>query len=212
MVAFSPGVLQVVRGGTTGSLGIEDGDGMRTSITKVVFAALALTACLPGCGGSKNASTARVTYVTKYAAVEFTFPPGWYEDKDEHDYDLRTISPSESMNTGVFAYMRVDIAADATPTDIFWKQINDMKSKTAHFEEFKAIQKIEGVDKTITSIVYKGDEGLGRYCYRFSLIEFKEDASKFAVAIQVATPGRWVESEPVLNEIMNSAKALPDKS
>ena len=116
------------------------------------------------------------------------------------------------FNTGVFSYSRTDVAADAAPAGMLWNQINDFKSKRGNFKEFKAIQKSEHDDKTITSIVYQGDKDLLRYCYRFSLIEFKADDSKFAVVIQVTLPEKWNQSEPVLSEITNTARAVPLKN
>lgn len=183
---------------------------MRTSLNKFPFLALAVAVCLLGCSSRNETSSARVSYVTQYTAIEFTFPAGWYKNPKEHPYDLQCFSPLHRMNTGVFAFKKDDVPVDLTPVDIFWQQINDLRSKRQHFEEFVPIQKYEHVDKTVTSITFLGDIGSSRYCYRFSLIEFKEDNTKFAVVLQVVTPEDWDQSEPVLNEITNSAKSLLD--
>jgi hypothetical protein len=73
----------------------------------------------------------------------------------------------------------------------------------------EAIQTHEHGDTTITSIAYTGEKDSSRNCYRFSLIEFKTDASKYAVLIQVALPGEWDQTKPVLDEIAKFAKPLP---
>lgn len=114
------------------------------------------------------------------------------------------------MNTGVFVFKSIDLAADSEPIDTFWKQVNDVKSKRDRFEELEALQTLNYDDKTVTSITYLGEKDSSRYCYRFSLIEFKADNSKFAVVLQVALPGEWEKSKPILQEIVRSARLLPD--
>jgi len=151
-----------------------------------------------GCGGQSDRRAARVSFATKYAPIAFTFPAGWHENPQENPYDLQCFSPSERMNTGVFAFKKVDIAADSTPIDIFWEQIKDLKSKRKHFQEFEPIQTHELADKTVTSITFIGDKDSSRNCYRFSLIQFKADDSRFAVVLQVAIPGEWNTSKSVL--------------
>ncbi len=126
----------------------------------LAFVALAAAVCLLGCSGRNDTSSARVSFVTKYAPIEFTFPAGWYENSEEHPYDLQCFSPFHRMNTGVFAFKKVDVATDSTPIDILWQQIDDLRSKRKHFEEFETIQKHEHGDKTVTSITYLGDKGV----------------------------------------------------
>ncbi|MGH9908979.1 MAG: hypothetical protein ACRD8U_25755, partial [Pyrinomonadaceae bacterium] len=77
------------------------------------------------------------------------------------------------------------------------------------FEELEALQTLNYDDKTVTSITYLG-ENSSRYCYRFSLIEFKADNSSFAVVLQVAFPDEWEKSKPILGEIIRTARPLPD--
>lgn len=190
-------------------IGIGESD-MRAYVNKVAFVALAVGVCLLGCRGQNDISAAPVSFVSKYAPIKFTFPAGWYENPEEHPFDLQCFSRSQRMSTGVYAFKKVDLAVDSSPIDILWLQIDDLKSKRKHFEEFEAIQKHEDGDKTVTSVTYLGDKGSSRNCYRFSLIEFKEDESQFAVVLQVAIPGDWDQSEPILKEITKSAQSLDD--
>lgn len=152
----------------------------------------------------------RVSFVTKHAPIEFSFPPGWHENRDDNPYDLQCSSSSKNMNTGVFVFKRIDLAAASEPIDTFWKQVNDLKSKRGGFEELEALQTLRYDDKTVTSITYLGEKDSSRYCYRFSLIEFKADNSKFAVVLQVALPSEWEKSKPILEEIIRTARPLPD--
>ena len=174
------------------------------------LSALAITIALVGCTGRNEASSARVSFVTEYAPMEFSFPAGWYATPEDNPYDLQCFSQFQRMNTGVFAFKKGDIAADAAPIDTFWAQIEDLKSKRRNFKEFEAIQTLEHDDKTVTSIAYIGDKDASRNCYRFSLIEFAADDNRFAVVLQVAVPGEWERRKPILEEITRSAKLWPD--
>lgn len=180
--------------------------------TVAIAAAASVAATVGCCPDGPSRSAKRVSFVTDYAPIAFSFPAGWYENPDDHPYDLQCFSADETMNTGVFAYKRIDIAADAAPIDIFWEQVNDIKSKRRNVEEWEAIQTRKYDDKTVTSVTYVGDKGASRFCYRFSLIEFQPDDSRFAVALQVAIPGDWKRSKPVLQRITRSARPLPDQN
>lgn len=183
----------------------------RNPVNAVALAATAMVVAFLGCTGRNERIPARVSFATKYAPIEFSFPAGWYANSADNPYDLQCFSQSKRMNTGVFAYKTLDIAAGSTPIDIFWQQINDLKSKRKNFEELEALQKREHADKTITSITYIGDKDSSRNCYRFALIEFAADDSRFAVVLQVGIPGEWEKSKPALEEITQSAKPLPDR-
>lgn len=115
------------------------------------------------------------------------------------------------MTIGVFAFKKVDLETDSTPTDIFWEQVNDIKSKRKNILEKEALQKHDFGDKTITSVTYVGEKDSSPNYYRFSLIEFKRDSSKFAVTLQVVLPEDWEKSESLLKEIVESAMPLSDR-
>jgi hypothetical protein len=152
-----------------------------------------------------------VTFVSNYAPIEFSFPQGWYVNTDENPYDLQCFSQAQDMNTGVFVYRKLDlVAADSTPLDTYWDVINDLGTKRTNFEEFEKLEKHETEDKTVTTVTYKGEREGESYCYRFSLIEFREDDSKFAVLLQVALPEEWNNSKPVLEAITLSAKSIAE--
>jgi hypothetical protein len=149
---------------------------MRNSNFLVAITVSAIFIVLLSCARIDRGS-ARVSFVTKYASIEFSFPPGWQENRDDHPYDLQCSSSSKNMNTGVFVFKRIDLATDSKPIDTFWKQVNDLKSKRGSFEELEALQTLNYDDKTVTSITYLGEKDSSQYCYRFSLIEFKADDS-----------------------------------
>lgn len=159
-----------------------------------------------GCDDRNHTSSARVSFVTEVVPIEFSFPAAWYENTNEHPYDLQCLSRDERLNTGVFVFPKADLAAGTTPLDIFWEQVNDLKGKRKNFEELESLQTHEYADKTITSISYSGEKDLSRNCYVFSLIEFKGDKDTFAVVIQVALPSEWEQSKSTLNEIIQSAQ------
>lgn len=162
---------------------------------------------LPACAVTDKGSSF-VSFNTEYAPIEFQFPSGWYENKEDNPYDLQCFSRFQEMNTGVFVFKKIDIASDSTPLDIFWTQVDDIKTKRNNFEVFESIQSYEYDDKTLTTATYIGDKASKRFCYKFTLIEFKADDSKFAVVLQVAIPGQWEKSKPILEKIMQSARSL----
>jgi hypothetical protein len=177
-------------------------------ITLSLAAISLLSSALAGCG-PKPQPALPLVLITKTAPIEFTFPAGWQVNADENPYDLQCLAPLERMNTGVFAFRKIDLAAEATPAAILQEQIDDLASKRKNFQEVEARRTQELADKTITSVTYAGEKDLARNYYSFSLIEFKADQSKFAIAIQVAVPGEWAESKPVLEAIVRSARPLP---
>jgi hypothetical protein len=183
---------------------------MRHFTWAVTLATSAITLALLGCNG-KGEGSGPVSFVTKDAPIEFSFPAGWFVNPKDNPYDLHCFSPREDLVTGVFASEKVNLAADATPTDIFWAQIKDLKSRRRNVEELEALRTQEYDDKTVTSITYLGDKDSNRNCYTFSLIEFRADNSKFAVVIQTAFPEDWKTSKPVLEAITRSARPLPDR-
>ena len=173
------------------------------------FVTLSLTVSLFWACAAHNCSAADpVSFKTAYGAMEFTFPPGWFQNPEKHPYDLQCFSPDEQMNTGVFVYLKVDLAADANPHEILDFQVNDMRSKRRNFTELAAENRVAAAGKTLTSVAYTGEKGMSRYVYRFTLIEFDDDPSQIAVALQIAIPGRWQESEPVLEAITRSVRSL----
>lgn len=142
------------------------------------FFALVLVASLPACAINDKTSSF-VSFTTEYAPIEFQFPSGWFKNKEEHPYDLQCFSRFEEMNTGVFVFRKMDLAADATPLDIFWAQVDDIKSKRKNFEEFESLRTHEYDDKTLTTATFLGDLDSRRFCYRYTLIQFKGDDSIF---------------------------------
>jgi hypothetical protein len=173
------------------------------AVAVVSVAAVALLRC-------EEKRDARVAFVTKGAPIEFSFPAGWHLNPEDNPFDLQCLSRFQELNTGVFAFRKVDVALDSTPTDIFWVQVDDLKSKRRNFEELEPLQKREYEDKTVTSITYLGDKDSKRNCYTFSLIEFRADDSRFAVVLQVSSPGQWKENKPILESITRSARSMPD--
>lgn len=149
-----------------------------------------------------------VTFATAYGAMEFTFPPGWYKNPDKHPFDLQCFAPDEQLNTGIFVYLKPDLAAGDTPHDVLDFQIDDLHSKRENFTELVAEKRVAAPGKTLTSIAYTGERGGVRYVYRFTLIEFDDDPGQFAVALQIALPERWPASAPILDAITRSARSL----
>jgi hypothetical protein len=149
--------------------------------------------------------------VTKDTPVEFTFPAGWRLNSEEHPFDLQCLSSSEDMNTGVFVYRREDVSLDSKLTDFFQTRVDDLKSKRRNVEDLDALQRREFDDKTVTSVSFLGDKDHARHCYTFSLIEFRQENSPFAIVLQVSMPGDRKTSVSLLGSIVRSARLLPEQ-
>ena len=112
------------------------------------------------------------------------------------------------MNTGVFLYKSEDLSKQSTPQRIFERQIDDLKSKRKNFTIIEPKQTETLGDKRITTAVYSGERNVSRYYYKFTLIEFTENREQFLVALQVAIPSEWSQSQPILEEITRSARVV----
>src|SRR5436190_13553248 len=149
---------------------------------------LAFVLLLVGCGGQNGVAPVRaqnrVVFVTKLTPIEFSFPAGWYENPAKNPFDLQCFSPSEEVKAGVFAYRKAEFP-DQTTLSAMEDQITDFSSKRQKFLEMEPIQTREYPDMKVTSATYTGEKDSVTYCYRFSLLEFKSDAGRFAVVLQV---------------------------
>ena len=154
------------------------------------------------------AGSGKVSFTSDYSPVQFEFPGGWYLNDKEHPFDLQVFSAAQEMNTGVFVYKAADIGADAKPIDVFHDQLADMESKRRNFEVVEPEISYEHSGKRFTTATFAGDKDDSRYYYRFTLIEFPEDASRFAVSLQIALPELWQDSKPILEAITHTATPL----
>ncbi|MBN2340417.1 MAG: hypothetical protein JXX29_00555 [Deltaproteobacteria bacterium] len=157
--------------------------------------------------GAKIAATP-TWYKTKDMAATLQFPKGWYENTDEHPYELQCHSELRNMTTGVFVYQMVDLSNDYTPRKLLDYQINDLMSKRKNTGVVEKETTFKDEGKTITQVVYSGDKGVSKHYYVFSLIEFGKPELPVLVTIQVAVPSQWKKSKDVLVDIIRSAKLL----
>jgi hypothetical protein len=161
---------------------------------------------------SYGASSPKAVFITKYSRIEFAFPPGWRLSREANPYDLQCFSKNEEMATGVFVFKQEDLASTATPADRFNEQIADLKSKRSQFKVLEPLSKSAKGQATFTTVTYSGEKGASRYCYKFTLVEFKSDDSKFAVLIQTSLAGDWKNAKPIFEEITYSARPLKDET
>jgi hypothetical protein len=139
-------------------------------------------------------------------SIDLEFPSGWYENKDEHPFDLQYFSQNQDTNTGIFLYDLEDLPTNSTPQGIFAAHIDDLKSKRDNFTVLEP-EKIERIDdKTLTTIVYSGDKDASNNYYKFTLIEFAKNPTQFLVALQVSVPSEWSKNKPILENIIRSAE------
>ena len=146
----------------------------------------------------------KVSFTSEDVPIEFLFPNGWHKNPDKHPFDLQCLSPTENMNTGVFATKQLNPKTGLKPLDIFLKQVAGLKSKRTNIATLEEQSKLvlEGKRITFTSFSAERDGSSG--CYRVSLIEF-DDTESFAITIQVALPEEWDHNKSVLMEINRSA-------
>jgi hypothetical protein len=116
-----------------------------------------------------------VKFVTNNRPIEFTFPNGWYLNKEKNPFDLQCFSRQENMNTGVFAYSRKEFP-NMTLRDVLQQHVDDVKSKRQNFSERESLQTKELTDKKLTTVAYIAEKDGSKNCYRFTLIEFSRKA------------------------------------
>lgn len=174
------------------------------NILKIVFSSALIIFCNPAYSGSE-----KPTFLTQSGLVEFTFPSGWYENTDDHPYDLQVFSKGAKEATGVFEFLAADLAEDFQAKDIFAMQIADIESKRKNFKPF--IYKSANIDKEkiITTETYIAEKNSFRYVYIFSLIEFKQTGTVLVV-LQTSTPSNWEGNRDILLGIVRSAKVAQD--
>jgi len=170
---------------------------------------LAVTLFVVGCSSPQNTDNP-VSFVTGYSPISFTFPAGWQKNPDKHPFDLQTQSQFEEYNTGVFVFKAEDLAVDSSPSVILQTQIEDLRSKRDNFEELEPLRETIVDGAKISEVSYVGEKDSQKNCHRFVLIEFLEDTSKFAIAIQNVRPEAWEKAKPIFEAIARSAKPLPN--
>jgi len=151
-----------------------------------------------------------VKAITQTTPIEFTFPEDWIPNPDEHPFDLQWQDKQLHMTTGVFAMHKEDIPDGSSVPGLYELQIDDLRGKRDNFTTVKAAQVQERDGKKLTTTVFQGEKGGEKYYYRFTLIEFLRNDSKFAIVMQNSFPEHWNENEPVFEMITNSARALDE--
>jgi hypothetical protein len=178
---------------------------MRKITPSAGAAALFLFVIAASCNYGGKVAGPPVTFVTKYAPIEFSFPAGWQVNPEQNPYDLQCLSPKNDMNTGVFAYKIEDLQAGSSPQKILQLHIDEIRSKRENFEELEAQERYVHGGKTITAVTYSGDKDNSPNYYRFALVEFENDSDRFAVLLQVSLPEAWKRSKPILRGIAETA-------
>lgn len=147
-----------------------------------------------------------VSFATSNGLVELDFPRGWYQNKEEHPYDLQCFSKDQRMTSGVFFFAQADLAENVTPQVILQMQVEDMRSKRGNFKLVEQQRSLSAVKNSLTSVVYSGEKDASRYYYSFTLVQFAERPEMFLVLLQVAMPSEWSEQKPILEQIAASAR------
>lgn len=174
-------------------------------MVKCLITAFLLLA-ISGCGSKPVAAENGPYFTTSDGALEFQFPPGWFQNPKEHPFELQCFSKDESLATGVFVFKRSELAKDASPQNIFDLQIDDVRRKRENFRIFEELQSASVAGKALTTIVYLGEKGSSRNYYKFTLIEFTENPEVFAVLVQTAVPEKWEKGQQDLVDILKSAR------
>lgn len=158
-----------------------------------------------GCGREATSGSDQQRFAVANGLVEFTFPAGWYENEEQHPFDLQCFSKDQRMNTGVFLYAKEDQAQDISPRDLLEQHIQDLRSKRKNFKMLEEERVVQLPGKTLTTVVYSGEKDSSKSYYRFTLIEFAENSAPIPIVLQVSVPSTWNENRPDLEAITASA-------
>jgi hypothetical protein len=180
---------------------------MKRTFLVVAAAAIVVVA---GCGVTDRVGNQGgpeyVSFSTDDGLIEFRFPAAWHENPEDHPFDLNCFSKFETMTTGVFVFLREDLATGFTPLDTLQNQIGDLESKRGNFRVVEPMAVKDHAGKRLTTVVYSGEKGSGKYYYRFTLIEFSDNPNLFAVALQNTFPSDWHQNEAIFDGITKSAR------
>jgi len=160
---------------------------------------------IAGCGLNPAGAGVAQYFATANGPVEFEFPAGWYQDR-EGPYDLQCTSGDEQMTTGIFLFLKADLADDLTAPQLLELQIDDLRSKRQNFQVLEAQQTVQLPDKQLTTVVFSGEKNLSKYYYKFTLVEFAKHPEFPVVMIQVAIPSEWARQKPILEGITRSGR------
>jgi len=163
-----------------------------------------IAGCLPEPGATEGGQWVAVAN----GPLEFRFPAGWYRNPEDNPYDLQYFSGDRHMNAGVFQFARADLAEEIDARRLLELQVDDMKAKRKNFKLVEDERTIELTEKKLklTTVVYSGEKDMGRYYYKFTLVELSQSLDTPAVLLQVALPSEWANSKPILEEITESAR------
>lgn len=150
---------------------------------------------------------AQEQYITASSAdnsVTAQFPVGWFENENEHPYDIQYFSEDQRMTTGVFIYKKEDLASDLSSQEMLELQIDDLRSKRENFIVLEPVETAQLDNKILTTAVYSGEKENAKYHYKFTLVEFTDNPDILVMALQVAIPSDWSKNKPVLEKITQS--------
>lgn len=177
-------------------------------MSKRLLATLAFLSII-GCTQEPGEHVSARYFAISNGPVELLFPAGWHKNEKENPYDLQCFSKYERMTTGVFLFLKEDLAEDLTARDLLDLQIDDLRSKRKNFKIKEKELVVQENGKKLTTIVYSGEKGPSRYYYRFTLVEFDDDPKMILVVLQVAIPSYWGKHKPILEGITESARISP---
>ncbi len=147
--------------------------------------------------GSKN---------NENSVIEFTFPDGWFPNKEKNPFDLQYFSRFEQLTTGVFLYKKIDLSSSYTARKLLDVHINDLKSKRNNFKILETEKEFQSGGMNIITVAYSGERGVSRNYYKFSIIESKKPADAYLVILQTVIPSQWNKRKATLEKIIKSVR------
>lgn len=175
---------------------------MRKGIGYIILALI-----IASCGtGNQTLETHRFT--DSKSLVSFEFPNGWFKNPEENPWDLQCFSSSSRLNTGLFLYNLEDLVDKHSPRSLYSDLIEDMKSKRENFVLFENENTLALDSTKITSSTYKAEKDDTKNCYKFSLVEFKNNQNIALVVLQTGFPSEWEQKKGILEGILRTAELV----
>lgn len=173
-------------------------------MSRTGWGAVAAVVLAAGCIGEGAAPGAATRLATASGRVELSFPADWKRE-EESAFDVQASSKRGRATTGVFEFLRSDVAAHLTPHAVLELQVADMRSKRRNFVRVGDEEKVQEGDRTFTTVLWSGETETSRFHYRFTLIEFASSPELFLVVLQIAAPSDWSKALPIFDGINRSA-------
>ncbi len=135
--------------------------------------------------------------------LQVTFGEGWSECEDT-PFDMQCVYEDGESYASVFCYYLIDLAEGKTPADIFDEQNLAVTSKRKNVQTIEEMTERKSGDKAIRTVLFSGEKDGNKNYYYANLVEFGEEADRFAWILFSAIPSMVEKNRAEYDAIVDS--------